>query len=283
MAQYMPADFPGLRLFHEHNAEYMIWLREARAARNPLMRSLLKLEYERVRRYEAGILQRFDLIFAVSGPDRDALIEQGAAPEKVQVLPNLPDPDLLDSPELGFKQSEALALFLGTLSWKPNIDSATRLLIKIFPAVQSRNPAARLLLAGTGAPKALMALAERTPGVEFLPDVHDTDGLYRRARVFVEATETGGGTKLKVLNALARGLPVVASPEGASGLEVTPGENILIGRDDSELAGSVERLMTDEALWRRLSECGRQLVREKYVAENAFSPLKALSGVPNHG
>src|SRR2546427_216344 len=95
-----------------------------------------------------------------------------------------------------------------------------------------------------------------TPGVEFLGQVDDSETLYRRARVFVEATRSGGGTKLKVLNSLARGLPIAASPEAVAGLDVTPGEHLLVASDSVSLAASVVSLLTDEALWGRLSENG---------------------------
>jgi glycosyltransferase involved in cell wall biosynthesis len=281
MAQYLPVGFPGLKLLHEHNAEYLIWQREADAARNPATRLALARECTRVRTYEAAILPRFDFVFPVSRADADALIELGAAADKVQILPNLPDARLFSSPELAFDESEKLLLFIGTLSWKPNIDSAVRLLTRIFPVVQSRLPETRLAIAGAGAPASLQALAGRSPGVEFVAEVSDVEALYRRARVFVEATQSGGGTKLKVLNALARGLPVVASPEGAAGLEVSPGLHLSVAPDDASFVDAIVRLLTDEATWRSQSEAGRTLTREKYLAEAAFEPLRqALSGIP---
>ena len=284
MAQYLPVDSPGRKLLHEHNAEYVIWQREAAAARNPLLRLLLHREAARVRAYEAGVLGRFDTVFAVSEQDRQALVDLGASAGKVRVLPNLPDPALLTSPPLSFEQSPPVILLLGTLSWKPNIDSANRLLRDIFPQVRARLPESRFVLAGRDAPRSLRTLADRTPGAEFNGDAVDVEALYRRARVFVEATRTGGGTKLKVLNALARGLPVVVSPEGAEGLEVTAGDNLLVAASDTTFAEAAVRLLTDEALWRRLSEGGRTLVRERYVADVAFVQLdEALRGVPAGG
>jgi glycosyltransferase involved in cell wall biosynthesis len=284
MGQYLPSDFAGLKLLHEHNAEYVMWRREADAARNPVSRFLLRREYERVREYEAQMLSHFDACFAVSEPDRQALIALGAPPEQVRVLPNLPDPSLLDAPALSFEASTQAMLFLGTLSWKPNIDSAGRLLSNIFPAVRDRLPGTSFILAGRGAPRSLQSLAERTPGVELVADVTDAESLYRRARVFVEATTTGGGTKLKVLNAVARGLPVVASVQGAAGLEVTSGHNIMLASDDTSFVEAVVRIMTDAEVWHSQSESGRALVREKYVATIAFGPLvEALRGVAATG
>jgi glycosyltransferase involved in cell wall biosynthesis len=91
--------------------------------------------------------------------------------------------------------------------------------------------------------------------------------------VFVEASRSGGGTRLKVLNALARGLPVVASPEGAEGLEVVDGEHLLVSAGPEPMAQAVCRLMGDEGLWRALSERGRALIRSRYTAETAYQTL----------
>jgi len=277
MAQYLPDSFRGVRLLHEHNAEYVVWERQASRSRNPLA----KWEAVRVRKYEAQIVSRFDRVFCVSEADRAALIALGAEGARVGILPNVPDAALLEAPELRFGDAGTVINYFGTLSWQPNIDGLVRLLTEVFPLVRERLPEARFLLAGRDAPSSLQKLARRTRGVEFLGGVEDAGPLYRRARVLVEATTTGGGTKLKVLNALARGLPVVASPEAAEGLDVSDGENILIARGDVAMAECVLRLLGDETLWQRLSTGGRSLVREQYVADVAFAALEeALSGVP---
>jgi glycosyltransferase involved in cell wall biosynthesis len=117
-----------------------------------------------------------------------------------------------------------------------------------------------------------------------VPEARDAEALYARARVFVEATRTGGGTKLKVLNALARGLPVVASPEGVAGLDARPGEHLLVADGDLPFADAVLQALTDEAAWTQLSEAGRGLIRAEYRADVAFAPLSAaLGGVATGG
>ena len=273
MAPYLPPTFPGLALLHEHNAEHVMWRRQAQQERNPLLRSVIRLEYGRVRRYEASILPRFDIVFAVSEIDRQALIELGAEPERLRLLPNLPERALLERPALSFGATEPLILYFGTLGWQPNLVGLEHFLCSVFPLVRQRMPQARFVVAGKGAPTWLRRLASRTPRVQFLGPVADAEPLYRRARLFVEASPAGGGTRLKVLNALARGLPVVASPEGAEGLDAVPGEHLLVATDAESMAEAVCRLMEDDGLWRILSENGRALVRSRFLAEAAYQPL----------
>ena len=279
MAQYLPERLTGLKLLHEHNAEYVIWERQAWLERGGLRKILVGREARRVRAYEAGLMPRFDAVFAVSEQDRAALVDLGADPGRALVLPNLPDPSLLEMPALRFEGSQPLILYFGTLSWQPNIEGLERFITQVFPLVRREAPQSRLLIAGRDAPPALERLARGTTGVDYMGPVADAETLYRKARVFVEATRSGGGTKLKILNALARGLPVVASPEAAEGIDVIPGAHLLTAVDDDSLAEAVVRLLRDDGLWSRVSEGGRLLIGSRYVAEAAFSPLdEVLSG-----
>jgi glycosyltransferase involved in cell wall biosynthesis len=280
MAQYLPREFAGLAVLHQHNAEHVLWRRQAEREGNPLLRTLIHLEYRRVRSYEAAILPRFRTVFAVSEADRQALVELGARPDQLHLLPNLPPPDLLERPALSFAAAEPVILYFGTLSWQPNIEGLGHFLRFVFPLVRRRASEVRFVIAGRGAPKRLQRLARRTAGVEVLGPVEDAEPLFRRARVFVEASRSGGGTRLKVLNALARGLPVVASPEGAGGLDVVAGEHLFVESDPESMAEVVARIMHDEEVWRLLSENGRALIRSRYLAEAAYRPLdEVLSGV----
>jgi glycosyltransferase involved in cell wall biosynthesis len=103
--------------------------------------------------------------------------------------------------------------------------------------------------------------------------------LYRRARTFVEVGLGGSGTRIKVLNAMARGLPVVSLPWGVEGLNGVSGEHALVGRNEAELVDLLGEVLDDDARWHVLSEGGRRLVRERYVPEIVFGSLSgALAG-----
>jgi glycosyltransferase involved in cell wall biosynthesis len=118
-----------------------------------------------------------------------------------------------------------------------------------------------------------------TEGAEFWGEVEDAESLYRTARVLVDATRSGGGTRLKVLNALARGIPVAASSIAAEGIAAVSGKHLLVAGDDRALVNAIVLLLSDADRWRALSEEGRKLVRARYLAEVAYTPLdEALSG-----
>jgi glycosyltransferase involved in cell wall biosynthesis len=280
MAQYLPDDYKGLRILHEHNAEHELWERQAElesGARKPLAAR----EAARVKKYEADVLSRFDVIFAVSEDDRRALRDIGGDPNRIRLLPNIPDRALLDAPVPAFDATQPLVLYLATLSWQPNIEGVERFVSNVFPLVRRGAPDTRLIVAGRGASPALQKRVESTDGAEFAGGIDDPESLYEAARIFVDATRSGGGTRLKVLNALARGVPVVASPEAAAGLDIVPGEHLIVARNDQAMAEAIVHLMRDPVRWKILSQNGRALVRARYVSEVAFRALdEALSRTP---
>jgi glycosyltransferase involved in cell wall biosynthesis len=273
MAQYVPPGFTGLRILHEHNAEYVMWHRQIAMESNPLRRALVRLESRRVRRYESSILGQFDVIFAVSEQDRQALCDLAAPSARVELLPNVPEQGLLDLPALSPPRGEPVCLFLGTLSWPPNLQGLRELLQHVLPLLRRKLPEAKLLIGGQGAPPDLAGLAERVSGVELVGSFDDPEPLYRQARAFVEIARGGSGTRVKVLNALARGLPVVATPDGIEGLDIRPGVEALVGSTPAEIADVLLRVLTDDAVWTSLAEGGRRLVRERFTPGVAFRSL----------
>jgi glycosyltransferase involved in cell wall biosynthesis len=276
MAQYLPARFAGTSLLHQHNAEHVMWSRQADLEPIGPRRAVVRLEALRVRRYEAAIVRRFDVVFAVSAPDRTALLGLGAPPP-VPLLPNVPAASLLDRPPLE-PVSDPVLLTIGTLSWQPNVEGLVRFLRDGFPELRREVTDARLVIGGAGAPQALTALAARTPGVELVGEVREDEPLYRRARCFVDVGAGGAGTRVKLLNAFARGLPSVATRDAAEGLEVVPGEQLLVAGDARGMVPHVVRVLRDDSTWRDLSDRSRELVRARYVPEVAFRSLDEALG-----
>jgi len=272
MAQYLPEKLRRRAILHEHNAEYVIWQRQSEIESGP-RRWVAATEAARLRRYEASVVPQFDTVFAVSDDDRQTLIELGAKASRVGVLPNIPDRALLDKPAPSFAESWPVILYFGTLSWQPNIESLERIVSSIFPAVRRQVPEARLVVAGHGASPDLASRVALTEGAEFRGTVDDPEPLYRTARVLVDPTRSGGGTRLKVLNAFARGIPVVATKRASEGLDVTPGEHLLVADEETKFVDAVVSLLREGARWQAMSENARALVRARYVAEVAYRPL----------
>jgi glycosyltransferase involved in cell wall biosynthesis len=273
MAQYVPASFAGLKLLHQHNAEHLMWRRQIALERNPTRRALLRAEYRRVREYEASILGRFDAVFAVSDPDRRALVALGADPERILPLPNVADPELLSRPAPSRDSGRPVLLFLGTLTWEPNVAGLELFLRTAFPRLRERVPEARLLIAGQGKPPATLTRLAEEQGAELVEAVGDPEPLYRASSVFVDPSRGGAGGRVKILNAMARGLPVVATPDAAGGLDVISGKHLLVCDTPEATAEAIRDLLADRERWLSLSRAGRELVRRRYVPARAFGAL----------
>lgn len=282
MAQHLPSTFEGARLLHEHNAEYVMWQRHTTFETRRVRRAMVRFEAGRVRRYERSILEGFDTVFVVSEVDRRAVLELGDPNADVRILPNVPDPELAERPLLD-PAPEPVLLFFATLSWPPNAEGLSRFITEGMPNVLERVPKARLVVAGSGASEELIRLAQRARGVEYAGPVEDDERLYRRARCFVDVAVGGSGSRVKVLNALARGMPAVTTSDGALGLEVVPGEHLLVAEGPEAMASPVSRVLTDDELWTRLRDAGRELIRERYVPEVAFAELdRVLEATARH-
>ncbi len=271
MAQYVPAASGGRRMLHQHNVEHQMWDRHAAVERDPIRRTLVRLEARRVRAYERALLPRFDVVFAVSDADRRSFVGLGADPGRICVLPNVADAALIGRPALD-PPREPVVLSFGTLSWPPNAEGLERFIGRGLETLRRRVADVSLVVAGRGADARLRALAA-AGGAELIEDVTDDEALYRRARCFLDPSVGGAGTRVKILNALARGLPVVATRDAASGLEAHDGVHLLEGTDPASLADPIARVLTDDELWRRLSVEGRRLVHERYSAPVAFVAL----------
>jgi polysaccharide biosynthesis protein PslH len=271
MAHYVPPDFPGRRILHLHNVESLMW--ESHARLMGVVGTLMRWEAGRLRRHELALFPRFHRLLVVCEEEGKAVESLGVPGERVMVVPNVALPDLLRRPPLSPSQGMTVA-FLGTLSWPPNEAGLRWFISQCFPILRRLSPGVRLVVGGHNPPPWLRRAARRGE-VELLAPLgqEDEERIYQRARALVEPAWGGGGTRVKVLNALARGLPVVTTPRGVRGLDLKPGVHVLVAHSPHEMAVALSRLMVDDQLWRQLSQGGREVVGRLYVPEVALRPL----------
>lgn len=208
------------------------------------------------RRYQRRVLASADVALVCSRNDARRL---GDVPAKIVVCPN--GADLVHN-EHETAPSEPVVLFVGQLTYAPNERAAHRLAVRLLPLIQRERPDVRLRLVGAHKPP-LGALAD-LPGVEVAGFVDDLATEWRRASVLVVPLVSGGGTRLKILESFARGIPVVSTAVGAEGLDVVDGTHLLIADSDEELASAILQVLSDpEAAYRRAVNA-RELVSDRY-------------------
>jgi glycosyltransferase involved in cell wall biosynthesis len=181
------------------------------------------------------------------------------------------------SPRLSQGHGPPSVFFVGNLNYLPNWDAAERLAVGILPDLRRHFEAAELHLAGAG--EAAARLADY-PGVKVHGFVADLGPLYARARMSIVPLRAGGGSRLKILESFAYGLPVVATPTAASGLDVSDGDQLLIADDDAGLVAAALRIATDGEFAGRLAARAARFVAESHDAEVVGARIADLAREP---
>ncbi len=255
----------------EHNIEYELLGRMRLGERSAIRRAHHRLEERKVRRFERLWWGRVDGVAVASR--RDELVVRRHAPgTSTAVVPNSVDleyfcPDR-DEPEDG------RIVFTGLLTYRPNLDAALHLVDDILPRIRERDRSVTLTIVGTGRDADLDAL--RRPGVTVTGWVTDVRPYLRQASVVVAPLRIGAGTRLKVVEGLAMAKPMVSTTVGCEGIDVNPGEHLLVADAPDDFADAVVLLMRDRALGHRLGAAGHRLARDHYSWEGATSRLAEL-------
>jgi glycosyltransferase involved in cell wall biosynthesis len=227
---------------------------------SPIRRLYLHAESRRLRRMDARAALACDALFVVSDGDCSSYRQLGAS--NIRVILNGVDCASYAELPTGRPGVSPVILFVGTLSWGPNASAARYLIEDVLPAVQAVIPAARVKIVGREPSPELMALGKR-PGVEIAASVPDVRPHLAEAALLAVPLEAGGGSRLKILEAFAAGLPVVSTVIGAEGLEVAPDVHLSTAAR-SEFAQAIVRVLQDDTLSTRLATNARELVKRRY-------------------
>ncbi len=244
-----------------HNVEHMIWRRLRDVERRPWRRVLLELEWRKLRRCEARVCERVDLTIAVSDTDR-GLLAARAPGARVSAIPTGVDVDYF-APN-GTAEAPGHLVFTGSMDWYPNEDGVLHFVEAILPGIRRELPETALTVVGRNPSPRLRAAAARA-GVRVTGLVEDVRPFVAEAAVYVVPLRIGGGTRLKIFEALAMAKPVVSTGVGAEGLPLVAGEHFVRADDPEDFARAVVALLRDPARRRALGAAGRRLVAERYA------------------
>jgi glycosyltransferase involved in cell wall biosynthesis len=271
---YLPASYQGMVVYHAHNAYFKIWERYASLPGNPAMRLAAHLEAKRVRRYEARVASRADLVFAAPNDGRE-LIAAGVEAGRIADTYHLGDDTHLALPELRFEDTEKKLMYVGFLGWEPNVQGLLWFIEQVWPRLLARHPDLRFYIVGKNPDQRLRESVAAHPGITLTGYVADLDSVYRDSRVSVAPLLFGSGMKVKVLDAMARGIPTVTTSVGAEGIDLEDGKQLLVEDDPQRMAERIDRLLQDRELWERLQTGSRQLIRERYTWGRLFASMHA--------
>ena len=284
---------PNIKLvLDEHNACFQIWRRLAVGEQNPLKRLLLEREWRKLRTYEAEACSYFDNLITVTEEDHsilESLIssqKRSSEPhhgnqsiDKIITIPICVDTDS----NIPVKPiSGALdVLHLGTMFWMPNIEGVLWFAREVWPKIIAKIPQATLTIAGKNPPTEVYELSRNENGrssIQVTGYIPNPQSYLERAGVFIVPLLSGGGMRVKIIDAWRWGLPIVSTSIGAEGIRCVPGENILIADDPLSFSQAVVNVLQEPPLAQRLRLNGRRWVEENYNWRKVYSRWDLIYG-----
>ncbi|MGA7768358.1 MAG: glycosyltransferase family 4 protein [Candidatus Sulfotelmatobacter sp.] len=260
-AGVIPWDWPTPKVLFTHNVEATIWRRHYEVATNLIWKAISWREWRKMEAAERRYLRLADRVLTVSETDRDAFapfLDLG----KLTVIPTGVDVDYFQP--MPVEETANSLVFTGSMDWLPNEDAILYFVDSILPLIKQQCPEVSLEVVGRSPSRKLQALAETEKSIRLTGWVEDIRPFVARGSACIVPLRIGGGTRLKIFEAMAMNKAVISTSVGAEGLPVRSGENILLADTPNDFAESVISLLRDPNQRQRLGSAARALVQQRY-------------------
>lgn len=272
VTQYIPQNFKGKIVFHTHNAEFLLWRRFAENESNFLKKWAIKIESERIKNAEKRAIHKSDLIFA-SPNDIEAFKNQIDYKANYAETFHLGEEEFLAFPELEFSSTQNRILFIGTLTWEPNINGIVWFINEVWPIIKKERPETKLTIIGKNPSDRIIKASKSDFNIEITGFVENLEDYYFISRVHIVPLKFGSGIKVKLLNALYRGIPTVTTPIGAEGLSLTNQKDCYIENNAQNFAQKIVTLLENENIWQEMKIQSR-ITAKKYTWDKLLNSMK---------
>jgi glycosyltransferase involved in cell wall biosynthesis len=263
-------NLPGLSgcasLLFQHNVEAAIWRRHHETASGRLKKLYFYSQWRKMRVYEEAACRKFDAVVAVSTADRDAMRDDYGLPH-VYDVPTGVDTDYYKP--LSEARDPFGLVFTGSMDWLPNEDAILYFAKRVLPRVAAVFPQVSLTVVGRSPTQQLLDLALSNPRIKVTGRVDDTRPYVDAAAAYVVPIRIGGGTRLKIYEAMSMARPVISTSIGAEGLPLRNGEDLLIADGPGEFGEAVIRVLADPGFAARIGERSRRVVCEQFDWDRA--------------
>jgi polysaccharide biosynthesis protein PslH len=257
----LPEKMNCAAVLFQHNVESMIWRRHYETQSGRIKKAFFYKQWQKMEAYERAACQKFDAVIAVSSVDRDKMREEFGLRE-VYDVPTGVDTEYFQP--LGTARQSSEVVFTGSMDWMPNEDAILYFAEKVLPLISRDIPDVKLTVVGRNPTRRVKALAESNRQVQITGRVEDIRPYVDRAAAYVVPLRVGGGTRLKIYEAMAMEKAVISTSIGAEGLPVRDGEELIIADRPGEFASAVIRALRDEAFARRIGHRARAVVCEQF-------------------
>jgi sugar transferase (PEP-CTERM/EpsH1 system associated) len=251
----------------QHNVESMIWRRHYETETDRLKRAFFRNQWRKMRAYEQAACRRFDAVIAVSEVDRDLMRDEFGI-KAVYDVPTGVDTDYFRPG--GNSAGEPYNLvFTGSMDWLPNEDAIRYFSEQIMPRIKLSIPRVTLTVVGRNPHPSLIEMSKRDSSIIVTGRVEDVRPYMERAAAYIVPLRIGGGTRLKIYEAMAMEKAVVSTTIGAEGLPVRDGAELLMADAPEDFASAVVRVLNDEKMAKALGARASALVRERFGWDKA--------------
>ena len=245
--------------YRAHNIEHEIWERTAALSKG-IKKIYLKILAKRIKTFEKGFFNDYDLLVPITERDGEILNRLGNK-KPVHVSPTGIDANVLFPHS---KNLEHPSLFhIGSLEWAPNQEGLIWFIEKCWPLIHQKIPDLNFYIAGRNAPDWLMRYFN-APNIVFKGEIPDAYQFMNSKSIMVVPLFSGSGMRIKIIEGMALGKPIVTTPIGNEGISTTSGENILIANDEIEFVNEIGRLVNDQELYDRISRNAIEYIHEKF-------------------
>jgi sugar transferase (PEP-CTERM/EpsH1 system associated) len=261
-AANVPRGLTTPTVLFQHNVEAMIWKRHYEVQTNPVKKAYLYGQWQKMRRFEKEMCRRFDCVIAVSAEDREQMKHEYGA-EAVYDVPTGVDTEFFRPSETVEAKPHSL-VFTGSMDWLPNEDAIRYFVREIMPLIKTELPDVTLTVVGRNPPAALVDLSKEDPSLIITGRVDDVRPYMEQAAAYIVPLRIGGGTRLKIFEAMAMEKAVVSTTIGAEGLPLTDGVELLLADEAQTFADAVVKVLSDTEYAKQLGQRAATVVRENH-------------------
>ena len=259
------------KLLFQHNVESLLRKRKCEVEQRPLHKLVLRREWKKTETIETTVCRSFDHVLTVSQEDQ-ATLRQAFGVDRTSILPTGVDTDYFQPTE--HSEIPGRLVFVGSMDWDPNEDGILWFLKKIYPQIRSEVPNVTLAIVGRNPSPALRTIGARTTGVEITGWVADVRPHLTKAEVVIVPLRVGGGTRIKIPEAMAMAKAVVSTRIGAEGLQFRSGRDICLADDPNDFVQTVIGLLRDASIRTRIGLRAREEVVRNCSWESVVDTLE---------
>jgi glycosyltransferase involved in cell wall biosynthesis len=263
----------GQCVLFQHNVETTIWQRHIEQSRSPLKRAFFQMQARKMEAYEKAVCRRAKHVIAVSEIDALRMKRMFGIETVTSVATGV---DVEYFAPRGAAPQVSDIVFCGSMDWLPNVDAVAYFVSEVLPFIRDRLPGATFTIAGRSPDAKVLKAVEGLAGVRVTGKVEDMRPYLWGAKISVVPIRIGGGTRLKIYECMAAGLPVVSTSVGAEGLRYEDGADIVIADDSRAMAAACVRLLTDDAARRSIASMALERVQSTLSWEAVSREFEAI-------